>query len=180
MPENVDTLLDRAAQARREHRHGEAERLASEALTRGERSGSRTDLARALTALGQTARDQGRLEEALQLYEQAADIYRTDGPALRYAHTIRHVADIRVDMGEPATAEPMYDEAVASYRASAETSRLDLANALRGTAMAKILLGKVNEGRALLEEVRGVYAELGITAGVAESERVLAKLAGAH
>jgi hypothetical protein len=83
-------------------------------------------------------------------------------------------------MGEPATAEPMYDEAVASYRASAETSRLDLANALRGTAMAKILLGKVNEGRALLEEVRGVYAELGITAGVAESERVLAKLAGAH
>jgi tetratricopeptide (TPR) repeat protein len=178
MPEDFNTLLDRAAQARREHRHDLAERLAGEAVRVSERRGSRMDLARAMTALGQTVRDQGRFEQAVQLYEQAADIYRADGPPLRYAHTIRHVADIRVDMDQAEFAEPLYDEAVAIYRGCDETSKLELANALRGTAMAKVRLGK-DEGRALLEEVRALYAQLGVQAGVAESERALAKLAAA-
>lgn len=179
MPQ-IDALLEQVAQARREHRHKDAERLASQALTLSERSGARTDLARAITAVGQIARDQGRHDEALQMYEQAADIYRTDGPVLRYAHTIRHVADIQVDMGQVTLAEPLYDEAVEIYRDTPETHTLDFANALRGAALAKAGLGKRDEAVSLFGQVRDLYAQLGIDAGVAESERSLAKLAAAQ
>jgi tetratricopeptide (TPR) repeat protein len=177
---HIDALLEQVAQARREHRHKDAERLASQALTLSERSGSRIDLARAVIALGQVARDEGRPDEALQLYEQAADIYRTDGPVLRYAHTIRHVADILLDLSQPETAEAVYDEALELYRGDPETNTLDFANALRGAALAKAALGKRDEARSLFGQVRDLYAKLGIDAGVAESDRVLARLAAAQ
>jgi len=148
-----------------------------QALKLSEKEGMFADQARVFTALGQIARDQGRLDEALAFYQQAAEIYRSNGPELKYAHTVRHIADIHLDNQAATVAEPLFNEALAIYRADPTADSLDLANAIRGTALAKVMLGKLEEGQALIEEARGLYERLGVEAGVAEMTRALTKLA---
>lgn len=116
MPERSETLLKAALQARREGRHQDAKRDLVEAVDLCRKSGPRTELARALTALGQIERDLHHTEAALQHYEEAVAIYRAEGSAeegndLRLAHTLRHVGDIQRSAGHVALAGPCYDEA---------------------------------------------------------------------
>ncbi|HVP00411.1 MAG TPA: tetratricopeptide repeat protein [Bryobacteraceae bacterium] len=127
------------------------------------------EFAAELKRQAQAERDQGRLEEARRLYEQAAERYRALNDPLALAHTVRHVADIHRQQGHPELAARCYDEALMIYRANAETPQLDLANAIRGLALLK------NEA-TLWQEARDLYAEVGVDAGVNECSRRLAAL----
>src|SRR6185312_15703655 len=95
---------------------------------------------------------------------------------LKLAHTIRHIGDIHRHEGRTEPAESCYQEALAIYRAHAETPPLDLANALRGFALLKESLGASQEARALWEEAGKLYASVNVEAGVIESERRMALL----
>jgi tetratricopeptide (TPR) repeat protein len=184
MPEHWEKLLKDARQARREGRHQDAKRDLIEAVDLCRKSGARTELARALADLGQIERDLHHADAALQHYEEAVAIYRSEGSAegsaegndLRLAHTVRHVGDIQRSAGHPALAEPCYDEALTLYRANPQTTPLDLANTVRGLAILKFDSGDVPRAVSLWTEARDLYAAVGVNEGVAESERRLALL----
>jgi tetratricopeptide (TPR) repeat protein len=178
MSNETDQLLKQAFQARREHRLDDAKRDLNAAVDLCRGAGVRADLAKALTGLGQIERDLKHGEVAQQHYEEAVAIYRVEGDALRLAHTIRHVGDIHQDEGHLDLAEPCYHEALAIYRSHEQTAPLDLANTNRGLALLKGDTGEHAQARLLWEEARDLYAAVDVEAGVAESSRRLAQLAG--
>lgn len=180
MPEHWEKLLNDALQARREGRHQDAKRELGEAVDLCRNASPRTELARALSALGQIERDLHNTEAALQHYQEAVAIYRTEAHSerneLRIAHTIRHVGDIHRSAGRSALAELCYDEALNLYRANQQTTPLDLANAIRGLAILKADTGDSPQAVSLWTEARDLYAVAGVKEGVAESNRRLAVL----
>jgi tetratricopeptide (TPR) repeat protein len=129
------------------------------------------DEAQELTALAYAERKQGNLDLARQHYEEAAALYRAEGADLRLAHTVRHVGDIYRQQGLLEPAGPCYEEALALYRQHPEANRLDLANALRATALFKEASGDLDESKVLWREAGELYAQVGIAEGVAESQR---------
>jgi tetratricopeptide (TPR) repeat protein len=176
MSSTVDQLMQSATLARREHRHAEAERDLIEAVSMARTNGSRGDLAKALTGLGQIERDLNRMDASLQHYEEALGLLRAEGDALKIAHTVRHVGDIHQDAGRRELAEPCYAEALRLYRGDPRTRPLDLANAIRGLALLKDNAGEADEARLLWQQARELYAAVNVEAGVAESTRRLARL----
>jgi tetratricopeptide (TPR) repeat protein len=177
MTDEPDRLTQQALQARRENRHADAKRDLIEAVALCRRSGLKTDLAKALTGLGQIERDLHCDEAALQHYEEAVTVYRSEGDALKLAHTIRHMADIHRHAKRYELAEQGYAESLRLYRDHEETPQLDLANALRGWALLKEATGSIKEARGFWQEARGLYASVHVEAGVAESSRRLDHLA---
>jgi tetratricopeptide (TPR) repeat protein len=153
-------LLWRAGQLRRDNRLTEARRELTQAVDICRTAAVSTDLAFALTRLGQIERDLHNLDAAQRLYEEAAGIFRREGKTLRLAHTIRHVGDIHQDAGRAHLAGPCYDEALALYRASKATRRGDLANAIRSMAIHKEQAGEIDRARVLWKEARDLYASL--------------------
>lgn len=135
---------------------------------------ARGSLALALAGAGQAERDLGNAGAALACYAEAAAVQRALGDADRVAHNLRHMADIHADAGGYDAALPLYEEALAVYRAQTATTPLDLANALRGMAVAVEVLQGREAARALWGEARDLYRGESIEAGVRECERRLA------
>jgi len=131
---------------------------------------------RDLVEAGRQARREGRLEEALALYESAASAYRSSDDVLALAHTVRHVGDIHLQGARPELAEPLHREALALYRRYPDPPPLDLANAIRPLAILEERAGRVDEARRLWTEARDLYQACGVAEGVAESGRRLAAL----
>jgi hypothetical protein len=134
-----------------------------------------TDPQEAIAAMLQEARlarTQGRLDEAARRYAQAADLSRASREPLLLAHALRHVSDIARECGNTTLALQAGEEAVALYRA-ADSSPLDLANALRANALALQALHASAAARALWEQARPLYLAQGVQAGVAECDRHL-------
>jgi tetratricopeptide (TPR) repeat protein len=177
MAEKASDLIQRAQQARRENRLGDAKRDLVEAVKLC-RAGSPAELAKALTGLGQIESDLHNSDAALGHYEEAVAIYRVEGDALTLAHTIRHVADIQRRERRYELAAVSYAEALGLYREHPGVLQLDLANALRGFALLKDEIGNVKERQALWQEARELYAAVDVEAGVAESTRRLERLEG--
>lgn len=176
MSDASDKLLREATQARREDRHADAKRILVEAVDICRKSESRSDLAKALTDLGQIERDLHHNQAALPYYEEALAIYRAEGDALKIAHTVRHVGDIQRNQGHRELAELCYREALNIYRSQERTPSLDLANAIRGLAILTFDAGEAEEAKLLWQEARDLYAGVNVAAGVAESTRRLALL----
>jgi tetratricopeptide (TPR) repeat protein len=124
------------------------------------------------------ARREGRGSAAVDLYQQAVALLRQANSPLRLAHTLRHLADVHCEAGNPAPAEPLYREALELYRSSANTPGLELANALRPLALLLTGRGDHDEARLLWLEARTLYAAAGVGAGVEECERRLNPDAG--
>lgn len=179
MIESVDTLMQRAQQARREHRVDDARRDLAEAVELARGSGDLGELAQAITGVGQIERDARNYDAARVHYEEAASIYRALGEPLRLAHTLRHIGDILQDHGRGRLGEAYTREALEIYRGDARTPPLDLANAIRGLAVIKQELGASGQARALWVEAKDLYASVGVDAGVRESEKRIAEL-GPH
>ncbi len=151
----------------------DAERDPIESIERCRRAGGGVDLARALTSLGQIERNLRRVGVAIEHYEEAAAIYRAEGDALRLAHTVRHLGDMHRGSERFALAEPCYREALAIYRRHELTPPLDLANALRGSALLEEMTGNTDAAKLLWAEARELYAAAGVKAGVEECCRKL-------
>lgn len=143
-----------------------------------------TGEARAAAQAAQRARDMGRTGEALALQRRAvAHAAQAGDPAL-HAQALRHLADILSDAGELDAALPVYREALAIY-ADGGFAELDVADAVRGAALAFERLGATEEARDLWSDARLRYAALdggrgeagaGRNPGVAEADAHLAML----
>lgn len=165
----LEDTLAAAAAARRENRPQDALDILTQAVKQDRDP-------RALTALGQIERDLGNNKSALALYREAAEIWRNRTDAPRLAHTIRHAADILLDLGRLPEAEPLYAEALALYRADSAARPMDIANTLRGYAILKQQTNQSEPARAYWQEAREIYAAHGIAQGVKEADRRLAHL----
>jgi len=182
----ADSLMRRAARARRENRLDDARRDLVEAVERCRRGVPDAVLARALTRLGQVERDLGNDDAARQLYHEAVGIYRVEGDVLGLAHAVRHLGDIHQEAGRWDLAARCLEEALDLYRRNALTRRSDLANAVRSMAVHKEETGDLVQAKLLWEEARDLYASLdgplrrllgrGPNPGVAESSEHLARL----
>lgn len=126
-----------------------------------------------LIAQAKAERRDGNLSQAADLYRRAAQQLRDD--SLRYAHAIRHAADILREAGHSESAESDYIEAIGIYRRS-ECSPLDMANALRGYALLAEMRLQNRHAAQLWQEARSLYLQAGVDAGVQEADQRLAGL----
>jgi tetratricopeptide (TPR) repeat protein len=124
---------------------------------------------------GRKARAERRFAEARELYGQAAEVLR-ENHRQRYAHTIRHIADIFQDEANLAEAQPLYEEALEIYRSDFNTKVLDLANTVRPCALLQESLGARGRARELWQEARILYRSVRVEEGVRECEAHLAEL----
>ena len=134
------------------------------------------DRADQLVAAGKTERNAGNTQRGRELYSEAAELYRASGNLLRFAHTVRHVADMDRNLGQFEASEPAYREALAIYRGHPDTVPLDLANTLNGFAKLLAAKGEREEAKIFTEEAMEIYASLDIEAGVEDCKQRLATL----
>lgn len=116
-------------------------------------------------------RERGDASLARTLYAEAAEKARNAQDTAALAHALRHLSDIDREAGRLEAALAAAEEAATLYGGLGREHRLDLANALRLTALALEALG-----RPALQPWRDagdLYAELDIAAGLAEAERHL-------
>jgi tetratricopeptide (TPR) repeat protein len=138
-----------------------------------ESDADRTDkLARAqeLRLRGESARRRDGAMARL-CYEEAVRLYRELDEPLVLAHTIRHLGDVYLEQGRSDLTGPCYHEALGLYRSHEDRSSLDLANAIRSLAVLRW-----EQTKALWEEVREIYTNLNIEAGIKESAARVAAL----
>ena len=174
MNRTVDKLLAQAQLARRGNRQADAKRDLSEAIEICRTTGTRGELAQALAYLGQIERDLRNLQSARDHYAEAVSIYREQGDSRKFAHAIRHLGDIYQELDDLKTAEACYREALDLYRSDPQTAPLELANAIRSTAILRDRLGEGEKAILLWTEARDLYATADVRAGVAECAKRMA------
>jgi steroid delta-isomerase-like uncharacterized protein len=114
---------------------------------------------------------------ARERYEEAVAVFRELDEPLTLAHTIRHLGDVHHAAGRPGLAEPCYREALDIYRRYPDADPLDLANAIRSTALLLDESGRGEAARQLWEEAHALYAAGHVAPGVRECVSRLAALA---
>ena len=169
-------LIESGWQARREDRHGDAERDLLQAIALAREADLRTELIHALEALAHVVRDVGQDERALPLYEEAIALCRQQQDPLLLAHTVRHFGDLHRGNGRLVDADRCYSEALSLYRAAPAPPALDFANAIRPTALLKEAEGDVETAKILWSEAQRLYEACGVTGGVEECRRRLSRL----
>ncbi len=173
MTETFQEQFAKGYQARREGRAADSRAIFFKAVRSAAEESDRPDLAEALCGLGQAERDIGNLPAARHHYQAATVLYRQIGPPARLAFAMRHEADILREEGLPAEAEPLYLEAEGIYRQLGGEAELDLANTLRGLALAYESSGKIDASRSLFEQAQALYAKCHVQAGVEECDEKL-------
>jgi len=133
--EDAHTLVQRGHALRREDRADDAWQSFSEAMAAARREGNDTDLVHALMGVGQIERDLGRGERVLPLYEEAVELCLALDDLPLLAHTLRHLGELHLDLGNLTAAPLPCEQALALYRRLEGTSALDLANAVRPCAL---------------------------------------------
>ncbi len=124
-----------------------------------------------LFVAAQQASAAGHPDQARELYAKAADRARAAGAALPLAQALRHLSDLDREAGDAERALTAADEAIALCRASPDATDLDLANALRLSALAREALGQA--ATDLWREAGALYLDADVEAGVEEAERRL-------
>ncbi|MBV9063857.1 MAG: tetratricopeptide repeat protein [Alphaproteobacteria bacterium] len=171
-------LMEEGRQARRAGKKEEARAAFVRARDAAAAAGDSAGEAEAWCGLAQLAHDSGELASGADLYGRALPLFRGAGASERGAHTVRHIADVQREAGQFEEAERSYAEAMSIYRQNTEVSPLDIANALRGYALLKEAVGDTASARAMWEEAGELYQSFGVEAGVAESNKRIAQMAG--
>jgi hypothetical protein len=167
--------MNQAVQTRREGRLADAKRDWTEAFALCRPTGSRVDPTGGLKGLGQSERDLRNGQAALTLYEEAGAHGCAPSEPLLLAHAILHPGDIHLDAARLELTDPCYREALGLCREHEQTAPLDLADAIRPSAIRNERKGEVEEGMSRWEEAQRFYAAVDASAGVAESSRHLAQ-----
>ncbi len=169
-------LIEAAWQARREGRHGDAQRDLLRAIASARAADSRRELIGALKALAHVVRDLGQDQRARPLYEEAVALCREEHDPLLLAHSVRHLGDVHRSAGRLAEAGRCYAEALSLYRAAPAPPALDFANAVRPAALLKEAEGDPAAAKALWEDAQRLYTEAGVPRAAEECRKRLARL----
>lgn len=132
-----------------------------------------TDAIQAHLITAREALAEGRPLDARNAYARAAALSRESGAPLLQAHALRHLSDIDREADHLEQALAHAEQAAALYRANGQGASLDMANALRLTALALDGLRRAEPALAAWTAARDLYADAGVAAGVAECQRRL-------
>lgn len=169
MQQEIGDLIERVYTARRDASPDEAHLFAVEAVERARGSQQPELLVRALMALGQCYRDEGRFSDGERAYVEAANLCRReDVPALVMAHVIRHLGDVTAELGRFGLAKTHYEEALDLYREIEDVPPATLANAIRPLARLYDLLDEHAEAVDYWREARDLYEAANVEAGIEE------------
>lgn len=168
--------LARAAEAKREGRFAAASDSLLRAIQLLRQENDSAALAHALRSLGDVQRSLPGSDGGLAAYQESIAILRQQSAPLKLAHTIRHLGDIYRHAGDFDQAARCYDEALSLYRGDPDAPPLDLANALRSSALLKEKTGDEQHAITLWEEARNLYVAANVETGAAEGSRQLARL----
>ncbi len=114
-----------------------------------------------LNAAAYAARQEGRRDEALDLYDQAVNAFDAEGEPMRSAHALRHVADLQRELGNLDAARESIGTVVDLYeREPAEP--LERANAFRIAALVAEAEGRSDEARQCWDRAAEFYRESGV------------------
>ena len=86
---------------------------------------------------GESARRRRDLTAAQNCYAKAVALLRNSTDKMKFAHTVRHLGDVYVELQNWPSAEPCFAEALTIYRSQPSSHVLDFANAIRGYAVLK-------------------------------------------
>src|ERR1051325_3598995 len=106
MHDTPHELIALGYRARRDGRLQQAKEIFFKSVALCRKRSDPEALARSLAGLGQIERDLNNTSVAIQCYEEAVAIYRSQSVPLRLAHTIRHLADILREEGSLEEARP--------------------------------------------------------------------------
>ena len=171
----IDKLLTNAWRARGKENYEQTKTLVEEARALCEPDDF-MHLGRIYHVLMQIESDQDRPHQAISLEKQALEYYEKAGDQLKIAHALRHVADLQVRLGQLKDALHNYQRVLAIYRTTRAGSVGNLANALRGYAMALESAGLQDQAISIWQETRDLYQSLGLKAGVQEANQHLTQL----
>ena len=121
-----------------------------------------------LVGAARAARDKGEPAEAEALYRRAATFAESQGLPVALAFARRHISDLARLRGAPNEALDTAQAAAEAYRRVVVARTLDLANALRLTALALTDLARMEEARSAWREAGVLYEACGVQAGVDE------------
>ena len=176
MIEAIKSLFNLATVARNEGHDDEAERLYKEAAEQA-RAQDTVGRAEALIGAAQIRRHRGDRSGASIYLSEAITLLRNESatqpesiaPTLAFALT--HAAELRSELGENAVAGTQIEEAVRLYRAVQPLPAIDLANALRISAM-----NNEREALAAWTEAETLYISISLAPSIDEAQTHLQHL----
>ena len=133
-------------------------------------------LGRSFHILRQIESDQGNLEKAIEYSRESIKYYKNSGSQTQIAHSVRHLADLEREVGNTKSSLDHYGDALSIYRESDHTHPLDLANTLRGYAIALEIHEPGSNAIEVWKEVRTLYSQLNLQEGVDEADENLNRL----
>lgn len=176
MIEALKSLFNLATAARSEGHDDEAERLYKEAAEQA-RAQDTVGRAEALIGAAQLRRQRGDRAGASIYFAEAITLLRNESVAQpeaiapTLAYVLTHAAELRSELGESAVAGTQIEEAVRLYRAIQPLPTLDLANALRISAMIS-----EREALAAWTEAQTLYITISQTDCIDEAQEHLEHL----
>ncbi len=173
--QRIARLLDEAWKTRGASDTERGRRLVAEAAKLC-REDDHESLGRVAHVYGQFERDHGNREQALHFYLEGYNHYVAGNHAEKMAHSLRHVADVRRDLGDREGAERDYRSAIETYRNLDPAPVHSLANALRGFAMLLERMGKSDEALHAFVEAHRLYVQVDNAPGIKEMRRKVKQL----
>jgi hypothetical protein len=123
-----------------------------------------------LIKMGKSARVEGRVDDALALYVSAVQILEEENDLVKWAHTLRHVAEMQAELKRGDEARKSIEAVLVFYRAEG-TGKREMANSLRVAALAEEAAGDAAAGKVFWREAAELYAELRLEEGHIEAQR---------
>jgi class 3 adenylate cyclase/tetratricopeptide (TPR) repeat protein len=144
-----------------------------QALSIYEELGNLQRQATVLNDLGAFAYWQGRWDEATQLYERSRELRERIGNPVYAADGTNNIAEVLVDQGRLAEAEPLVLTTLRVFRAADFKARIAVSKRYLGRIAA--YSGRFEEAQTLLEEARRAFLDIGARIEVNETEGRLAE-----
>lgn len=120
--------------------------------------------------------DEGHFQKALLYNKKSLAYYEKSNNRDRIAHSIRHLADLQVELKEFNNAEKNYTKSIYLYKANATRNDHDLSNALRGYAILLELEEKYVESIEIWKDILTIYQTLNYDKGIAEVDSKIRSL----
>ena len=172
---NIETIMEEAWIMRRNENYAEAKLLVNKAQKLCKHD-DYNSLGRINHILMQIEADNDSYNIALDFCLKSIEYYRMAKNPNKIAHSTRHLADLEYELGNYSDSESNYNTAIEIYKSNPETSKLDLANSLRGFGLVLEKNGKKEEAISVWKETKSLYNDCNLLIGVNEADQILKRL----
>ncbi len=135
------------------------QRVAEQAVNKGEQLGARLLVAKAKSSLGLALWSQGQPQKAKAAFEDAKRLFASVNDLGGVADNLNNIANLLADEGDLGGARVMYDAALEVYRQNGD--RAGVAQVLNNTALLLSEQGELSKAKAEYQEALAIYREIG-------------------